>query len=137
VRVVLALGLALALLPTSGCRRVAGPSTVTPEVGDERARPDAAGPHEGDSALELDARRKRLRDDQEQLVPVASEDPAKCEDVCSLATSIGGVKEKLCNIADEHPGDDDYQELCRKAKQECQQAQEACVGCVERHQQGQ
>jgi hypothetical protein len=122
VRVAVALVLASALLAVSGCRRVSGPSTVAPETGEERARPDAAGPHEGDSALELDARLKRLREDQTQ------------QDVCSLATSICGVKEKLCNIADEHPGDADYQELCRKAKQECQQAQEACVGCVERHQ---
>jgi hypothetical protein len=91
------------------------------------------GPHEGDTAGELEARLKRLRAEQVELEPTSTEEPAACETVCSLATQICGVREKLCNIADDHPEDSDYQKLCREAKLECQQAQRACVSCVERH----
>lgn len=125
--------LALLVVSGSGCRRASTAGPVGPEGVEERSRPDAVGPHEGDTVNELEARLRRLTGEQETLIPASSEDPAKCEDVCSLATSICGVKEKLCNLAEDHPGDADYQGLCREAKQECREAQDACVACVERN----
>jgi hypothetical protein len=54
-----------------------------------------------------------------------------CEDLCALASSICGVKEKLCEVADRHPGEEEYQSLCRKAELECSEAEDSCVACVE------
>lgn len=122
-----AAGLAPACTTQSGT----GTATVTPG---EDARPDAPeGRSEGDSRDELEARMHKLVAEQKARVEAASGSAAACEDLCSLATSICGVREKLCAIADEHPGDESYQALCREAKQECQAAQNDCVRCVERH----
>jgi hypothetical protein len=78
-------------------------------------------------------RLRKLVDQQRALSTAASANAGACEDICSLATSICGVQEKLCSIADKHPGEDEYQGLCREAKQECQAAQEDCIRCVEQH----
>jgi hypothetical protein len=86
---------------------------------------------EGDSADELDARKDKLVEQLHGMRASATTDPRQCEDLCSLATSICGVAEKLCNIADDHVGNDHYQDLCREAKRECHEAQSDCVKCVE------
>lgn len=120
-------------LAVQGCTTTAGggPVTLPPDVD---ARPDAPeGRGEGDSRDELEARMHKLVEQQKSRVEAASGSPEVCEDLCSLATSICGVREKLCSIADDHPGDESYQGLCREAKQECQAAQNDCVRCVERH----
>ncbi len=95
--------------------------------------PAADGPHEGQSAAELKLRLDKLAEQQAGLIPAASRDPNTCEEVCSLATSICSVQEKLCEIADGHPSEVEYQALCRDARQECREAQDACVRCVELH----
>jgi hypothetical protein len=91
------------------------------------------GWNEGDSRDELEARLRRLVEQQGAMKTAASANAGACEDICSLATSICGVQEKLCSIADRHPGEDEYQGLCREAKQECRAAQDDCITCVEKH----
>ncbi len=130
-RVVLAWGLT-ACVP-QGAR---GNASVVP--GHDEAGPKAADapleePHEGETASELAARLDRLRTRQRDFQARAASDVAACENLCALATSICGIQEKLCSLADERPGDEDYQRLCRQAKVECREAQDACVACVERH----
>jgi hypothetical protein len=49
----------------------------------------------------------------------------------ALAPSICTVKEKLCEVADRHPGEEEYQGLCRKAELECSEAEDSFVACVE------
>lgn len=114
----------------TGCVNAStGPAVVTP--GSEPAPDQPEGMADGDSADELDARKDKLVESMRELRGAASSDPKQCEDLCSLATSICGVSEKLCNIADDHAGNEHYQDLCREAKRECHEAQADCVACVE------
>ena len=76
-------------------------------------------------------RLEAFRTKKASIVTASTSDPAVCEELCSLASDICDVKEKLCDLADERPDDDQYQGLCREAKNECQEAQESCVRCVE------
>jgi hypothetical protein len=126
-------GMGLVLVLSLGaCRPTAGTSTVTPAGGsdapDEGA--DPIGRDEGDNVGDLRARLDRLRLDHEQL---SSQEGGfgQCEDLCDLASKICSVKESLCEIAEDHPGDDAYQGLCREAQHECREAGESCVRCAE------
>jgi hypothetical protein len=126
-----AAALGLLALALSACGPQAGSSTVTPggNGGSRGATPE--GRHDDDSMGSLKQRLDRLRSHQSELVHAASDDAAVCEDLCSLATSICAVQQKLCDLADAHSGDDEYQSLCREAHQECREAQESCIGCVQ------
>ena len=100
-----AFGLAL-VLPASACTTTAGGTAPVIPPGEE-ARPDAPeGRGEGDSRDELEARMHKLVAEQQGRLEAAAGSAKACEDLCSLATSICGVREKLCSIADDHPGDD-------------------------------
>ena len=128
------LALLTCLVMASACTtgRVAeGPSVTPGEPGEHAHQPE--GWNEGDSRDELEARLRRLVEQEGAMKSAASASAGACEDICSLATSICGVQEKLCSIADRHPGEDEYQGLCREAKQECRAAQEDCIACVEKH----
>ena len=129
------MGLALGLAAACGPSASGQTSTIAPGQ-EERPAPEPVGGHEGESSGELAARVGKLRARQQSLLPMASEDPGVCEEVCSLATGICGAKEALCNVANDHPQDDDYQRLCREAKAECRAAQDDCVKCVEGHAEG-
>ena len=113
----------------------AGSMTLEGPEGPGIDRPE--GRAEGSSADELDLRKDRLYEEFKAVVQRANTgDGSGCEKLCSLQVSICGVQAKLCNVADEHPNDDHYQQLCREAKRECQETYEACVLCVEKHAQG-
>jgi hypothetical protein len=94
---------------------------------------DPTGRADGESPQELADRLHALVQQQRDHTALADDDPKECEDLCSLSTSICGVKEKLCRIADERVGEESYQQLCREAKQECRDAQDSCMDCVEKH----
>lgn len=114
------------------CGPQAGGGTVTPGGGGGGVTADPDG---RDETLDAGTLRKRLDAmvmQERELQPHAATDAGKCEDLCELATSICGVQEKLCDLADDHPDDDAYQDLCREARNECREAQESCVRCVER-----
>ena len=123
----------LMLVSGFGCARSSSGQVNVPEEGTRSHEEAAEGRQEGDSPEELRLRLGKLNDSHQQLFGAATEDPSKCEDLCSLATSICGIKEKLCNIADEHVGREEYQRLCREAKQDCGAARESCIDCVEMH----
>ena len=124
----------LSLSMTSACTTTGGgPTPINPGEPGAHGDQPSKGWGEGDSRDELKARLTRLVAQQRVMATAAAASAAACEDICSLATSICGVQEKLCSIADEHPGEDEYQGLCREAKQECRAAQEDCIGCVEKH----
>jgi hypothetical protein len=127
--VLLAAGVAMA-----ACDERAGGGPVPPS-GSGGAATDFGpeGTAEGESPQELAERLRAMASEQRKLLTMADQDPAQCEDLCSLSTSICGVKEKLCRIADERVGEESYQQLCREAKQECRDAQQSCIDCVENH----
>ena len=119
-------------LALSACAPQAGTATITPGGdGDGPRGPSPDGRHDDDSMGSLKQRLDTLKAKQTGLVKAASSDAAVCEDLCSLATSICAVQQKLCQLADAHAGDDEYQALCREAHQECREAQDSCIGCVE------
>lgn len=94
---------------------------------------DPKGEFEGESIDELKIRLDRLVGKQEQLVAASSSDAGKCEELCELSRAICEVKTKMCDIADERVADDEYQNLCRQAKQRCQRASDSCIRCVQTH----
>lgn len=120
------------VIALSACAPQAGNRTVTPGGNGTAPRgATAEGHHDDDSMGSLKLRLDGLKSKQSTLVQAASADAGVCEDLCSLATSICAVQEKLCELADAHAGDDEYQGLCREAHQECREAQESCIACVQ------
>lgn len=94
---------------------------------------DPKGEFEGESIDELRIRLDRLVGQQDQLVAASGSDTGKCEELCELSRAICEVKTKMCEIADERVADDEYQDLCRHAKQRCQRASDSCTRCVQTH----
>jgi hypothetical protein len=125
--------LAAGMLGGMGCGPSAsGGGTVTPGGnGSVREGADPEGDDEGNDVGSLRARLQRLTREQEQRVSASDGSFGACEDLCSLASSICAVSEKLCEVADRHPGEEEYQGLCRKAELECSEAEDSCVACVE------
>ncbi len=126
----------LCLLAAVGCNpQSGGGGTVTPGGnGAVSDGPGPDGPQEGDNIGDLEARLQRLGQRQVKMSTTSDASFNVCEDLCSLASSICSVKEKLCLIADEHPGEEEYQQLCRKAELQCSEAEDSCVACVEARQ---
>jgi hypothetical protein len=104
---------------------------VGPDEGGPRVGPEPEGRPEDRSLGQLRKDLERFRMKRAGIVNASVSDPAKCEELCSLASDICEVKDKLCELADDRPADEEYQGLCREAKNECQEAQESCVRCVE------
>jgi hypothetical protein len=119
-----------ALAGTLACDQGSGGSTVVPsgQGGDSELAPE--GEFEGESIDELVLRLNNLSEQREQLV-AGSQEPTQCEELCELSRAICEVKDKMCEIADERVADDEYQNLCRTAKQRCEQASSSCVRCVQ------
>lgn len=118
----------------TGCGPTAG-GTVTPgaRTPETRDGPGPVGTQEGDSVPELEQRLQRLTGEQAARMDDAMTDTKACHDLCSLSASICEVEVKLCDIADRHPQEGAYQELCREAQQECREAQTSCEDCVGEH----
>lgn len=95
---------------------------------------DPEGVNEGHGMSELRTRLDTLVKKAESMGAVVAADAAKCEDLCDLATSICTVQAKMKELCDAHPDDDEYAALCREAKNECREAQDSCVRCVESNQ---
>ena len=125
-RTVFALALALGCGPSAGG---VGP-TVDPDRGGIGEDPPKGDP-EDRSMGALQRKLESFRGKKSLIMSASTRDPAVCEQLCSLASDICEVQEKLCDLADEHPGDDQYQNLCREAHNECREAQASCVRCVE------
>lgn len=123
-----------AVLLTASCTQstAGGGGTVTPGGnGNVRDAAEPEGDDEGNDVGALRERLERLSREQDQQVRASDGSFGACEDLCSLASSICTVKEKLCEVADRHPGEEEYQDLCRKAELECSEAEDSCVACVE------
>jgi hypothetical protein len=118
------------LVGVLACDQGSSGSSVVPsdQAGDSELQPK--GEFEGESIDELALRLDRLTEQREQLV-ASGQDPSQCEDLCDLSRAICEVKDKMCEIADERVADDEYQNLCRVAKQRCEQASDSCVRCVQ------
>lgn len=110
-----------------------GGGTVVPHTEGVGTNITPDGQFEGESINELAIRLDRLVTRQDQLVATSTSDSGKCEELCELSRAICEVKTKMCEIADDRVNDDEYQNLCRQAKQRCQRASDSCVRCVQTH----
>lgn len=59
--------------------------------------------------------------------PAASD---HCSDVCTLSTSICNNQQRICELAQQLPGDDWAAATCTRARASCQAAHDACCRCV-------
>ena len=91
------------LMGAAACDARAGGGAATTRPGEGAGPVAPEGNEEGDSPEELELRLERLVNEQADQMKLAASDSAACEELCSLATSICGVQEKLCVIADERP----------------------------------
>ncbi|MBL4686305.1 MAG: hypothetical protein JKY37_17050 [Nannocystaceae bacterium] len=118
---------------SAGCgpSAVAGEHTVNPGLGSGTREVDPEG---YDSGENIDTYRKQLetlREQRAEKTAVVEASFLVCEDLCTLMASICQVRAKLCALADEHPGEDNYQGLCREAQHECRETQNSCVACTQ------
>jgi hypothetical protein len=124
--------LALAFALACGCGPIGGTGgTVTPDGKGPIGEQAPQGAADDRSMGALQRKLENFRGKKGQIMNASTRDPAVCEELCSLASDICEVQEKLCDLADEHPGDEQYQNLCREAHNECREAQSSCVRCVE------
>jgi hypothetical protein len=60
-------------------------------------------------------------------VAVKDEDP--CSRICAIATSVCGLRERICVLADAHADESRYAAACKRAERDCARATEACDDC--------
>ncbi|MCA9701350.1 MAG: hypothetical protein KC431_27755, partial [Myxococcales bacterium] len=53
----------------------------------------------------------------------------RCESICSLGQVTCELREQICELAERHPDEEDYQSACDRAVSDCEIAKEACDGC--------
>jgi hypothetical protein len=121
------------ILTAASCDARSSGGTVIPTDHGSDSQLTPEGDFEGETMGELSSRLDRLLANQDQLMAASSKDAGKCEELCELSRAICEVKTKMCEIADTRVFDDEYQNLCRQAKQRCQRASESCVRCVAHH----
>lgn len=148
-------GLLAGALLVVGCGKKAGPSTEAPAdsmpaAGDSAAaEPEAAPADDGlasyedellayedamlAAGLELpDAVVQSRTDVGQRSVPASNGGDAggqRCERIRGLATSICELRDRICQLGDEHREELRYQRACERATLDCERATEACEGC--------
>jgi hypothetical protein len=104
----------------------------------KKPRPDKAGDKTGAKAK--DESRLDFHDDGAQpdaakaappLVTGQLDEAARCQQVCDLAAISCGLGDQICELADRHPGEQDYVSACERANVDCEAAKEACDACAE------
>lgn len=127
------LALAVGLGGVAGCRTVAsaGGGTVTPTMDNGPREVDPEGRDAGENVDTYRMQLQQLRKKRAAKMSAEETGFGACEDLCDLMSSICNVRSKLCTLADEHPGEESYQGLCREAQHECREAEDSCVECTE------
>jgi hypothetical protein len=54
----------------------------------------------------------------------------RCIQVCELSEITCELGVQICGLAQRHSGDDDYEQACARATDDCDAAQEACDACA-------
>ncbi|MEZ4449917.1 MAG: hypothetical protein R3B09_10600 [Nannocystaceae bacterium] len=52
-----------------------------------------------------------------------------CAERCDLSTSICGLEVKICALAERHPDEPRYHQVCARASDDCANARTACDAC--------
>lgn len=145
-------GLLIAAVLLGGC---AGKSGASRRPADRAVNQEAAGAaapaDAGDAAMDgdddefadkdLDTLDAELTEYESELATLekkrdfsatpASEEAAadRCTRVCTLKSAVCSLEEKICGLADEHEGEPRYQEVCTRARTQCETATAACSDC--------
>ncbi|MEZ4451456.1 MAG: hypothetical protein R3B09_18445 [Nannocystaceae bacterium] len=54
---------------------------------------------------------------------------SRCVEVCGLSTSICDLEVQICGLAQRHPDEPRYHQVCARASDDCTSAREACNAC--------
>lgn len=54
---------------------------------------------------------------------------ARCESICELGVVTCELSNSICELAERHPDEDDYEAACERAQSDCTVAKDACDGC--------
>lgn len=144
---VLALGLG-ACASKAGNKDSAAPPVTAPAAGGDAAWPgaepaqeDKAAPALADDDVEamharVDAAWVELQglDDARTKEAATAGTPApgvagRCERIRGLATEICTLRDRMCTLATEHPGQARYSDACARSGQTCARAREAAERC--------
>ncbi|MEM9462724.1 MAG: hypothetical protein AAGF11_51765 [Myxococcota bacterium] len=70
------------------------------------------------------------RDAGQSATPATAGDPAqRCQRICDLSANMCTLRDRICELADEHADDPRYTAACERAGLDCDRATEACEGC--------
>lgn len=53
----------------------------------------------------------------------------RCAEVCGISTSICDLRVQICGLAERHPDEPRYHQVCERASGDCESAREACDAC--------
>jgi hypothetical protein len=59
----------------------------------------------------------------------SAEGLSSCETICDLAAATCDLKEKICDLAGRHPGEERYAQVCARVTSDCARARQACEAC--------
>ncbi len=57
--------------------------------------------------------------------------PPRCEQICTVADAICELGSRVCDLAQQHDGDERYATACLRAEQDCSEGELACQSCVD------
>lgn len=57
------------------------------------------------------------------------EGESRCVSLCSLSEAICSLEARICELSEDHPGDDTYVEACERAIDDCAVSGDACNTC--------
>lgn len=118
------------------------PEHVTPEPTPEPEEPIAAEPVQPSESEERDApreatitapARERRRSSLADWIAgrrAARAARTRCERVCDLAAATCDLRDRICNLAGDHPDDTRYADACTRADDQCTAAKSYCDGCA-------
>lgn len=139
-----ALALSLCACSAKGPQKATAlPATEPGGGGDADVSQDAAAKHEEthetarDDLEALDGRVDQAWQELQALdearvqasATAPSEAAARCERIRSLAHEICTLRDRMCTLAAEHPGQSRYVNACTRAGETCQQARQAADRC--------
>lgn len=120
----------------------APPAAAPAATGDAEAAPESAAKAEETATTpadelatldgQVDQAWRELQALDEARLPVAAtpgEATARCERIRGLADEICTLRDRMCTLATEHPGQRRYADACARAGDTCQQARQAAERC--------
>jgi hypothetical protein len=82
------------------------------------------------AAVEAQDRLEQEEAAAQGATPAAESDPAaRCTRICDLAEATCDLQGRICALADDHPTQRQYADVCGRAEDDCARATAACEDC--------